>query len=56
LDKEPAQFREKLAFMNSSFAFQRDQIQVLFDQLKERMAEAVGTGVDADVIELLSDG
>lgn len=54
LDKEPAQFREKLDFMGSTFAFERDQIQVFFEQLKERIAEAVGAEVD--VIEVLSDG
>lgn len=54
LDKEPIQFRDRLAFMGSTFAFEGDQIQVFFEQLKERMAEAMGTEVD--VIEVLSDG
>jgi len=54
LDKESAQFREKLRFMDSTFAFERDQIQVFFEQLKECVAEAVET--EADVIEVLSDG
>ena len=40
--------------MGSTFAFEGDQIQVFFEQLKERMAEAMGTEVD--VIEVLSDG
>ena len=39
--------------MGSTFAFERDQIQVFFEQLKERVAEAVGPEVD--VIEVLSD-
>jgi hypothetical protein len=54
LDKESAQFREKLDFIGSTFAFERDQIQVFFEQLKEHVAEAVGAEVD--VIEVLSDG
>ena len=54
LDKESAQFREKLLFLGSTFAFERDQIQVFFDQLKEHVAGAVGAEVD--VIEVLSDG
>lgn len=40
--------------MSSTFAFERDQIQVFVEQLKERMAEAIGAEVD--VIEILSDG
>lgn len=40
--------------MGSTFAFERDQIQVFVEQLKERVAEAFGTEVD--VIEVLSDG
>ena len=40
--------------MGFPFAFERDQIQVFFEQLKERVAEAVGAEVD--VIEVLSDG
>jgi len=54
LDKEPAQFIEKLGFMGSAFAFERHQIQVFFEQLKESVAAAVG--VEVDVIEVLSDG
>ncbi|KAF9653068.1 hypothetical protein BDM02DRAFT_3159933 [Thelephora ganbajun] len=54
LDKESAQFKEKLQFIGSTFAFERDQIQVFFEQLKEHVAEAVGAEVD--VIEVLSDG
>lgn len=54
LDKESAQFREKLGFIGSSFAFERHQIQVFFEQLKEHVGEAVGAEVD--VIEVLSDG
>jgi hypothetical protein len=54
LDKEQAQFRDQLGFMGSTFSFERDQIQVFFEQLKDRVAEAAGTGVD--VIEVLSDG
>jgi hypothetical protein len=54
LDKESAQFREKLDFMGSVFAFDRDQVQVFSEQLKVLVAAAVGTEVD--VIEVLSDG
>jgi hypothetical protein len=54
LDKESAQFREKLDFIGSSFAFERHQIQVFFEQLKEHVGEAAGAEVD--VIEVLSDG
>lgn len=54
LDKEPAQFREKLEFLGSSFAFERHQIQVFFEQLKEHVGNAVEA--EADVIEVLSDG
>lgn len=54
LDKESAQFRKKLKFIDTTFTFERGQIQVFFEQLKELMAEAAGTEVD--VIEVLSDG
>lgn len=54
LDKESTQFREKLEFLGSSFAFERHQIQVFFEQLKEHVGDAVEAGVD--VIEVLSDG
>lgn len=54
LDKESAQFREKLKFIGTSFAFEKHQIQVFFEQLKEHVGEAAG--VEADVIEVLSDG
>lgn len=54
LDKESAQFREKLTFIGSTFTFERRQIQVFFDQLKELVAAAAEAEVD--VIEVLSDG
>lgn len=54
LDKESAQFREKLAFIATTFVCRRDQVQVLLDQLKVHLGEAVGA--DVDVIEVLSDG
>jgi len=60
LDKESPEFRENLAYLGDSFTFHKDQMQVFFEQLRERVTGAVEqestTNEDSkDVIDLRSD-
>lgn len=53
LDKETPSFRETLEFLDSTFTFERHQLQVFYDQLREHAAGAADAA--AQVIDLRSD-
>jgi hypothetical protein len=59
LDKEPSEFRERLSFLGDTFTFEKHQMQVFYEQLREHVAGAVeqeANSKDAtDVIDLRSD-
>lgn len=57
LDKESPEFRERLEFLGDTFTFERHQIQVFFEQLKDHVAGAIGQDAsdDREVIDLQDD-
>lgn len=59
LDKESAEFKERLEFLGDTFTFERHQIQVFYEQLRDHVAGAIeqegSEGGSREVIDLQDD-